>query len=642
MKSWFGARRLLLKSRYAAETARDRVRSALRIGPEMVPLERVQRRLEIVLAAVYGRQIPIEPIETNVWTRERVRQFAKGDIRGAEATPGIDGERIYLPPELRTAGNEKRALARYRLFAMEQAERIARGTALHAPLTDPLERDLYFLREGAAVDAEIARRHPGLIDTLTRERRSVLSRRPNVEHLTPAERDVETMVRATLAGDVDEGAVSAGPDESLRWARETASRIRMRGAKYRGLPPAPHWGIVRDAEEELREAPADASKRMLRGSFDRREQQTESGQATNSAGRANDREAKDQGEANDGDTASSDGAYEIHARVQIDPDALPDHANALAGRMGDLRDPSLDGLPAPVFYDEWNGYQGGYVKRAAAVRLHVPTLGDPEWARTTLREHAAIVRQVRQQFERLRARRTLLSRQRAGDDLDIAAVIDAMVDRRLGESPDDRLYLDARPARRGLAIAIVVDTSGSTEQRVTDAWRIVDLEKIALLLATEALDALGDLYAVYAFAGKSAANVKVDVVKEFCERSGDTVHRRIASLSPGGFTRMGAAIRHATAQLARQSAGHRLLLLLSDGRPNDIDLYQGPYGVEDARQAIFEARASGVFPFCITIDRDASEYLPRIFGQAGHTILQRPQQLPTALLAVVRKLIGRS
>ena len=87
---------------------------------------------------------------------------------------------------------------------------------------------------------------------------------------------------------------------------------------------------------------------------------------------------------------------------------------------------------------------------------------------------------------------------------------------------------------------------------------------------------------------------------------------------------------------------HRLLLLLSDGRPNDIDIYQGAYGVEDSRQAIFEARASGVFPFCITIDRDASEYLPRIFGQAGHTILQKPQQLPTALLAVVKKLIGRS
>ena len=107
------------------------------------------------------------------------------------------------------------------------------------------------------------------------------------------------------------------------------------------------------------------------------------------------------------------------------------------------------------------------------------------------------------------------------------------------------------------------------------------------------------------------------------------------------FRRLGAAVRHATRQLARQSAGHRLLLILSDGRPNDVDRYQGPYGVEDSRQAIFEARASGVYPFCITVDHQASEYLPRIFGAAGHTIVQRPEQLPTALLTVVQALIRR-
>jgi nitric oxide reductase NorD protein len=258
-----------------------------------------------------------------------------------------------------------------------------------------------------------------------------------------------------------------------------------------------------------------------------------------------------------------------------------------------------------------------------------------------LDRHAATVRQVRHQFERLRARRALLPRQRAGDDLDLAACVNAIVDRRIGHPPDDRLYVDARPARRGLAIALLVDVSGSTEARVSDGLRIIDLERIALLLASEALDALGDLYAVYAFAGKNASNVTITAVKEFAHRSGETMWRRVDALKPGGFTRLGAAVRHATSQLARQSAGHRLLLILSDGRPNDVDRYQGQYGVEDTRQAIMEARASGVYPFCITIDRDASEYLPRIFGTAGHTILQRPEQLPSALLRVVQALIRR-
>ena len=119
------------------------------------------------------------------------------------------------------------------------------------------------------------------------------------------------------------------------------------------------------------------------------------------------------------------------------------------------------------------------------------------------------------------------------------------------------------------------------------------------------------------------------------------VRRRVAALDSEGFTRLGPAVRHATVNLVRRSAGHRLLLILSDGRPNDFDRYLGPYGVEDSRQAIMEARASGVVPFCITVDRDASEYLPRIFGQTGHVILQSPERLPKALVRVVRALAGK-
>ena len=133
-----------------------------------------------------------------------------------------------------------------------------------------------------------------------------------------------------------------------------------------------------------------------------------------------------------------------------------------------------------------------------------------------------------------------------------------------------------------------------------------------------------------AFSGRKAANVKITVVKDFADANGEEVTRRIAAIAPDGFTRLGAAVRHATRELARQSAGHRLLLLLSDGRPNDNRRISGAgYGVEDSRQAIMEARASGVFPYCLTIDEAASEYLPRIFGRNGHVVLDRPEQLPT-------------
>jgi len=129
------------------------------------------------------------------------------------------------------------------------------------------------------------------------------------------------------------------------------------------------------------------------------------------------------------------------------------------------------------------------------------------------------------------------------------------------------------------------------------------------------------------------------VVKDFGERNGAEVRGRVAALQPEGFTRMGAAIRHASALLARQGARHRLLLILSDGKPNDEDQYQGRYAVEDTRQAVAEARAAGIFPFCLTVDVKAADYLPRIFGRAGHMILHHPEHLPTALLNVVRGLL---
>ncbi len=113
----------------------------------------------------------------------------------------------------------------------------------------------------------------------------------------------------------------------------------------------------------------------------------------------------------------------------------------------------------------------------------------------------------------------------------------------------------------------------------------------------------------------------------------------MAALGPEGYTRMGAAIRHGSALLARQGTGHRLLLIVSDGKPNDDDHYQGRYAVEDTRQAIAEARAQGIFPFCLTVDSKASAYLPRIFGKAGHMILTHPEHLPLALLKVVRGLL---
>ena len=128
-------------------------------------------------------------------------------------------------------------------------------------------------------------------------------------------------------------------------------------------------------------------------------------------------------------------------------------------------------------------------------------------------------------------------------------------------------------------------------------------------------------------------------VKRFDERFGEPVARRIAGLEPERYTRAGAAIRHATALLAREGAEHKLLLMLSDGKPNDVDHYEGRYGVEDMRQAIVEARLQGIHPFCLTIDRMAATYVPAIFGAGRYALLVRPERLPQVLLDWMKRLV---
>ena len=165
------------------------------------------------------------------------------------------------------------------------------------------------------------------------------------------------------------------------------------------------------------------------------------------------------------------------------------------------------------------------------------------------------------------------------------------------------------------------------------------VEKDAALIVCEALDALGDGYALFAFSGEGPDHVRVVTLKGFTEPSTLLVRRRIAGMEADGYTRLGAALRHVTATLCRQPAASRLLLLLSDGKPNDVDLYEGTYGVEDTRQAVAEARRQGTTVFCLTVDRRAPEYAARIFGPKGFSVLHKPNQLPRVLVEVLRHLV---
>jgi nitric oxide reductase NorD protein len=156
---------------------------------------------------------------------------------------------------------------------------------------------------------------------------------------------------------------------------------------------------------------------------------------------------------------------------------------------------------------------------------------------------------------------------------------------------------------------------------------VIDVIRDALYVFGEALTAVGDPFAMWGFSSVRRQNVRMQHIKGFGERWVDVTRARVGAIRPGYYTRMGAAVRHATEQLERRPERRRLLMLLTDGKPNDLDLYEGRYGLEDTRHAIHEARMAGLTPFCVTVDAAAHDYLPMLFGHQGYAMVHRPQDL---------------
>jgi nitric oxide reductase NorD protein len=532
---------------------------------------------------------------------------------------------------------------------------------------DAMVRDLYLLAEAVAVDWQLAADLPGLMADLVAGRAAALAERPAARLLSVREGEVERRLRAVLAAapaqPPREVPLTGTPEASLAWAASEAEHIHRMPGRYRGVPAVALWGRVAPPPPDagsvrataaddptrpvasdrvhtlprrprVRVAPDDEDDGSMGMWMIQLDDPQEHAEDPMGLQRPTDRDDR----ADPGDLADS--LSELpEARLVAAPgspaevlasDDPPDHQPMVReGR----------GRGVGVAYPEWDYRIGAYHEARAVVRESPPAPGDAAWAPAILRCQGQEVRQVRRRFERLRPQRIRLGRQPDGADVDLTAYVTCHADVRAGCAPDDRLYESVRPTRRDISICLLVDVSGSTDSWVGDRRRIVDVEKEALLLVCEALDALGDRYGVLAFSGEGPEAVTLYPVKEFGERNGPTVQRRIAGLEPDRYTRAGAAIRHATAALARETARHRLLLILSDGKPNDVDLYEGRYGIEDTRQAVAEARLQGLHPFCLTVDRQAPAYIARIFGAGSYAVLRHPSTLPRVLVDVVRRLV---
>ncbi len=331
--------------------------------------------------------------------------------------------------------------------------------------------------------------------------------------------------------------------------------------------------------------------------------------------------------------------------------------------------PDIESDGRSFVYDEWDYVQEHY--RPAWCRVVEERLigDDHEFIAEVRRSHSELRAHIRRNFAQLRPQeRVRMHRRTEGDDLDLDAVVEAVVDRRSGLTPDDRLHVRREPKARDVATAFLVDLSASTGSPAVEpepeppmAWpepdeieypgggvgfdldapakepvrKVIDIAKESVALMCDALGQLGDQHAVYGFSGTGRKNVQFHVTKHFEDRTSPATWSALAAMKPIAYTRMGPAIRHAAARLAAQEAQTKLLLVISDGYPQDLDYGDDrrdrDYGIQDAAQALAEARTLGVDPFCVTIDPAGHDYLRTMCPDDRYLVIDDVTALPDEL-----------
>ena len=253
-------------------------------------------------------------------------------------------------------------------------------------------------------------------------------------------------------------------------------------------------------------------------------------------------------------------------------------------------------------------------------------------------------RQVRRRFEALRAAPRWQHGLTQGEELDLDAWVRFQVDRRhVGQPRVESPAVFSRRVRieRSLSTLMLADLSLSTDAYATQQARVIDLVRDSLFVFGNALDGVGDPFEMLGFSSVRRA-LRVHEVKRFGEPWDEAARQRVAAIKPGFYTRMGAAIRYGVKRLCERPERQKLLLILSDGKPNDLDQYEGRYGLEDTREAVQAARQAGLVPFCVTIDQQAHAYLPRLFSAQGYALVHRPEQLARALTQVYVRLTAHA
>lgn len=662
------------RSYYALETRSSN--EALRAGDAGVSLESIQPLLRLYVEALTGRAVEIAPLAA-VPLETRI----------------ADGRTIHLPAVVSEFGDEELDFRLYKVLAAHAAGQIEFGTYLRdtddlraayvslSKLYDPAKQDerdsfaidpaqlaetashaeseirqdtpginldyrqvinlfpipalarrIFGTLENGRIDRRLRGNYRGLGRDLNLIREHLRHRRPKIVDLPPALVPFELLFQVTLLG----GAL----DDAREFYRQVVSELELIVSEYFQGPKATvadtlmatsrvytlFHSLTMDESEEQIEVP------------DQQEQEDENAQAEQMLNqRETDRQPqrRDARELFNAWNAESEGEFD-----ELD--------GSESWSEGETPEQGLEEGEVAFNYDEWDRELVDHRVGWCRVIEKKVKRGSRDFVDNTRERYKGVVSSIRHQFQLMKPENlTRITNELDGEDYDLNAVVDFFVDRRADGQQSERIYTKRLRRRRDVAVSFLLDQSSSTARTIGrhplqpythPGRRIIEIEKEGLVLMSEALEAVGDVYAINGFTSEGRRNVKFYVLKDFQEHYSDEVMRRIGGITYQNNTRLGAAIRHATSKLEKQEARTRLLIVLSDGRPYDHDYGDARYAREDTRAALIDAKTRGITPFCITIDRESESELRDLYGEIGYTIIDDVMTLPERLPGIYRRL----
>lgn len=673
------------RSYYALETRRSN--DALQTGGSGLALEQVQHTLRLYVEALTGRAVEIAPLAAvpdearindgrTVHLPSVVAEFedeeldfrlykvlaahAAGQIefgtteRDSEdlrsAYQSIAG--VYAPENL--DARDAFALDGYinelekSEAALSPEEEARRAEAMRRTLPDGsdyravlalfpqarLARKIFGTLENGRIDRRLRHAYRGLKRDLDFTREHISRNRPRIVDLPVALVPFELLFQITLCG----GALS----DARQFYGQIASELEGIVADYLTSPHASVadtlmatsrvYSLFQSVAEEESEQQAEAETE---------ESESPEGDAA--------RDALETERVPSKSPRETDARELFNAWASTEPQGEPEDLDGSEiWTQAETPEQGLEEGEVAFNYDEWDRELTDHRVGWCRVIEKKVRRGDRSFVEQARERHKGAISSIRHQFQLMKPENLLRVRNELdGEDFDLSAVIDYVIDRRADGQQSERLYTKRLRRQRDVAVSFLLDQSSSTARTIGrhplqpythPGRRIIEIEKEGLVLMSEALEAVGDVYSINGFTSEGRRNVKFYVVKDFDERYSEEVERKIGGINYQNNTRLGAAIRHAAALLARQEARTRLLIVLSDGRPYDHDYGDARYAREDTREALRQAKNKGITPFCITIDRESEAELRDLYGEVGYTIIDDVLNLPERLPGIYRRL----